>query len=88
MPPGASEADIAREAGVPPWKVKVLRRQWSRWSGDQRRLAAAAVALAEADAAMKGGVGQGTSLDAEQKLLALEILVTGTVAAHDVGSRA
>ncbi len=78
MPPGASEADVAREAGVPPWKVKVLRRQWSRWSGDQRRLAAAAVSLAEADAAMKGGVGEGSSLDAEQKLLAMEILVAGS----------
>lgn len=78
MPPGASDADVAREAGVPPWKVKVLRRQWSRWSGDQRRLAAAAVSLAEADAAMKGGVGEGTSLDADQKLLAMEILVAGS----------
>lgn len=78
MPPGASEADVAREAGVPPWKVNVLRRQWARWSGDQRRLAAAAVALAEADAAMKGGVGEGTSLDADQKLLAMEILVAGS----------
>ena len=78
MPPGASEADVAREAGVPPWKVKQLRRQWSRWSGDQRRLAASVVALADADGAMKGGVGEGTSLDAEQKLLALEILVAST----------
>jgi DNA polymerase-3 subunit delta len=77
MPPGASETDIAREAGVPAWKVRSLRKQWSRWSGDQRRLAAAVVALADADAAMKGGVREGSSLDAEQKLLALEILVTG-----------
>jgi len=73
--PGASEADVAREAGVPPWKVTQLRRQWSRWSGDQRRLAAAAVALADADGAVKGGVGDGTSLDPEQKLLTLERLV-------------
>lgn len=78
MPPGASEADVAREAGVPPWKVSQLRRQWSRWSGDQRRLAASVVALADADGAMKGGVLEGSSLDPEQKLLALEILVTGT----------
>jgi DNA polymerase III subunit delta len=78
MPPGASEADIAREAGVPPWKVRTLRHQWSRWSGDQRRLAAAVVALADADGAMKGGVKEGSSLDAEQKLLALEILVART----------
>lgn len=80
MPPGASEADVAKEAGVPPWKVRTLRRQWSRWSGDQRRLAAAVVALADADGAMKGGVRERTALDPEQKLLALEILVATTTA--------
>lgn len=78
MPPGASEADIAREAGVPPWKVTSLRRQWSRWSADQRRLATAVVALAETDAAVKGGIGAGTSLDPEQKLLALEVLIANS----------
>jgi DNA polymerase-3 subunit delta len=78
MPPGASEADVAREVGVPPWKVTQLRRQWSRWSGDQRRLAAAVVSLADADGAMKGGVREGSSLDPGQKLLALEMLVAGT----------
>lgn len=82
MPPGASEADIAREAGVPPWKVGSLRRQWTRWSGDQRRLAAAVVALADADGAVKGGVGAGTSLDPEQKLLYLESLVARTAASR------
>lgn len=80
MPPGASEFDIAKEAGVPPWKVKTLRRQWSGWSGDQRRLAAAAVALADADGAAKGGIAQGSSLDPEQKLLELERLVMLTSA--------
>ena len=75
---GASENDVAREAGVPPWKVKVLRRQWSGWSGDQRRLAAAAVALADADGALKGGVLEGSSLDAEQKRMALERLIMQT----------
>ena len=78
MPPGTSDADIAREAGVPPWKVSQLKRQWARWSGDQRRIAASAVALADADGAMKGGVREGSSLDVEQKLLALEILVAGS----------
>lgn len=80
MGPGASEIDVAKEAGVPPWKVKGLRRQWAGWSGDQRRLAAAAVALADADGAVKGGVGMGTSLDPEQKLLELEQLVMLTAA--------
>jgi DNA polymerase-3 subunit delta len=74
--PGASENDIAREAGVPPWKVKALRHQWSRWSGDQRKLASMIVALADADPAMKGGVTVGSSLDPEQKLFELEKLIT------------
>lgn len=74
--PGASENDIAREAGVPPWKVKTLRHQWSRWSGDQRKLASMIVALADADPAMKGGVTVGSSLDPEQKLFELEKLIT------------
>ena len=78
--PRASENEVAREAGVPPWKVKVLRRQWSAWSGDQRRLAVAVVALADADAAVKGGVGSHGSLDPQQKLLALERLVLRTAA--------
>lgn len=76
--PGVAEATVAKEAGVPPWKVKSLRRQWAQWSGDQRRLAAAAVALAEADGAMKGGVGEGAALDAAQKLYELEQLVVLT----------
>lgn len=78
--PGASEADIAREAGVPPWKVAELRRQWAQWSGDQRRLAAAVVALADADAAVKGGIVEGQGLDTEQKLRELERLVLVTSA--------
>ncbi len=78
MPPGASKDAVAKEAGVPPWKVEALRRQWAKWSGDQRRLAASVVALADADGAMKGGIRVGSSLDPEQKLLALEILVAQT----------
>lgn len=74
--PGASDNEVARDAGVPPWKVKALRHQWSRWSGDQRKLAGMIVALADADPAMKGGVTVGSSLDPEQKLFELEKLVT------------
>lgn len=74
--PGASDADVAREAGVPSWKVKTLRNQWSRWSGDQRRLASMIVALSQADPAMKGGVAIGSALDPEQKLFELEKLIT------------
>jgi DNA polymerase-3 subunit delta len=78
MPPGTSAAVVAKEAGAPPWKVEPLRRQWAKWSGDQRRLAIAVVALADADGAVKGGVLEGSSLVDEQKLLALEILVAAT----------
>lgn len=74
--PGTSDNDLSREAGVPPWKVKTLRHQWSRWSGDQRKLAGLIVALADADPAMKGGVTVGSSLDPEQKLFELEKLIT------------
>lgn len=78
MGPGASEADLARELGLPPWKVGALKRQWSRWSGDQRRLAAALVELADAEAQMKGGLQPGQALESEQKMFLLEQLVVGT----------
>ena len=80
MPLGTPQAVVAKEAGTPPWKVDALRRQWAKWSGDQRRLAVAVVALADADGAVKGGVLEGSSLVDEQKLLALEILVATTAA--------
>lgn len=83
MGPGASEADVARELGLPPWRVGPLRRQWSRWSGDQRRLAAALVELADAEALMKGGLERGRSLEVEQKLYVLEKLVVGTAAKRE-----
>jgi len=72
---GLSEADVAQQLGIRPWQVKDVRRQWSRWSGDQRRLAASIVALADAEAWVKGGLG-GESLDDEQKMFELEMLVT------------
>ena len=85
MPPGTAEGTVAKELGIPPWKVGQMRRQWTRWSGDQRKLAAAVVALADADGAMKGGVREGSSLDLGQKMLALELLVSQTAGSpsHD-----
>ena len=77
--PGASDSDVARELGIPPWKVSSLRQQWSRWSGDQRRLAASLVELADAEAMMKlAGSEPGQALDVEQKLFDLEKLVVST----------
>ncbi len=49
---GLREADLAREVGVPPWKLKTMRAQARGW--DQQGLAAALVAVAAADADIKG----------------------------------
>ena len=51
-PRGLREADLAREAGVPPWKVRVLREQARGW--DDLGLAHAINAVAQADADVKG----------------------------------
>ena len=51
-PRGLREADLAREAGVPPWKLRVIREQARGW--DDRGLASAIVAVAQADADVKG----------------------------------
>lgn len=49
---GARDADLAREAGVPPWKLRTLREQARGW--DERGLAHAITAVAQADADIKG----------------------------------
>jgi DNA polymerase-3 subunit delta len=49
---GLRDADIAREAGVPPWKVRVLREQARGW--DDIGVADAINAVAETDADVKG----------------------------------
>lgn len=51
-PRGLRDADLAREAGVPPWKLRVLRDQARGW--DDRGLATAITAVAQADADVKG----------------------------------
>lgn len=78
--PGASDGDVARDSGIQPWQVALLRRQWAQWSGDRRRAARAIVLLAQGDAGMKGGVAGKAALDAEQKAFELERLVTGLAA--------
>jgi DNA polymerase-3 subunit delta len=47
--------DLAREAGVPPWKVRVLREQARGWN--DLGLARAITAVARADADVKGAAG-------------------------------
>ncbi|MCX2969882.1 MULTISPECIES: DNA polymerase III subunit delta [Streptomyces] len=51
-PGGMRPADLARELGMPPWKVDRVRQQMRGWSADG--VAAALRAVAEADAAVKG----------------------------------
>ncbi len=51
-PRGMREGDLAREAGVPPWKIRVLRDQARGW--DERGLATAVRAVARAEADVKG----------------------------------
>jgi len=59
-PRGASEAEVAKEAGVPPFKVKTLRELSSRWHPSA--LAAAIVNTAIADAAVKGRAVDGREM--------------------------
>lgn len=66
----AREADLAREIGVPPWKVRTLRDQSRGWSVDG--ISQAVRAVAEADAAVKGAAH-----DASYALERLVLTVTG-----------
>ncbi|MFJ6214621.1 DNA polymerase III subunit delta [Streptomyces sp. NPDC092296] len=50
---GMRPADLARELGMPPWKVDRVRQQMRGWTGDG--VAAALTAIALADAEVKGG---------------------------------
>ena len=69
-PRGLREADLAREAGVPPWKIRVLREQARGW--DELGLARAITAVARADADVKGAAG-----DAAYSLERMVLTVTG-----------
>jgi DNA polymerase III subunit delta len=51
-PRGMREADLAREVGVPPWKLRTLRDQSRSWTDSG--LAGAITAIAQADADIKG----------------------------------
>lgn len=54
-PRGLREGDLAREVGVPPWKLKSLAAQSRGWS--RQGLAVAIQAAAQADADVKGAAG-------------------------------
>lgn len=51
-PRGMREGDLAREVGVPPWKLRTLREQARGW--DDTGLVRAITAVARADAEIKG----------------------------------
>jgi DNA polymerase-3 subunit delta len=69
-PRGLRDADLAREAGVPPWKIRVLREQARGWN--DLGLARAITAVARADADVKGAAG-----DAAYSLERMVLTVTG-----------
>ncbi|MBQ0987701.1 DNA polymerase III subunit delta [Streptomyces sp. F63] len=52
-PRGARPGDLARDLGMPPWKVDRVRQQMRGWSADG--VSTALRAVAEADGAVKGG---------------------------------
>jgi len=69
-PRGMREADLAREIGVPPWKVRTIRDQSRHWS--ESGIARAIRTIARADADIKGAAG-----DAPYTLERLVLTVTG-----------
>lgn len=69
-PPRMREADLAREVGVPPWKLRTLRDQARAWNDEALREVIRAVAVA--DAGVKGAGG-----DAAYTLERLVLTVSG-----------
>ena len=69
-PRGLRDNDLAREVGVPPWKVRTIRDQARGW--DEEGLARVVRAVAAADAEVKGAAS-----DAAYSLERLVLTVTG-----------
>ena len=67
---GMREADLAREVGVPPWKLRTIRDQSRGWT--DRGIAHAVRAVAQADADIKGAAS-----DAAYTLERLVLTITG-----------
>ena len=70
---GLREADLAREAGVPPWKLRIVREQARGW--DDAGVARAITAVAQADADVKGA--------ASDAAYALERMVLAVTSSRD-----
>jgi DNA polymerase III subunit delta len=69
-PRGMREADLAREVGVPPWKLRTIRDQSRGWS--DRAIAQAIRVVAQADADIKGAAS-----DASYTLERMVLTITG-----------
>ena len=69
-PRGMREADLAREVGVPPWKLRTIRNQSRSWS--DASIAQAVRAVARADADIKGAAS-----DPSYTLERLVLTITG-----------
>ena len=69
-PRGARDADLARDLGVPPWKVRTVRDQSRSWSPEGIAAAVRAVAVADADI-------KGQAHDASYTLERLVLTVAG-----------
>ncbi|MGN6252168.1 MAG: DNA polymerase III subunit delta [Marmoricola sp.] len=65
---GMREGDLARELGVPPWKVRTLRGQAERWDADALGTAIRVVARADADIK-----GQGSDAGFALERMVLEV---------------
>ena len=71
---GARDTDLARDAGVPPWKLRLLRDQLRGW--DDRGLGQAVRAVATADAEVKGA-GADPAYSLERMVLEISAARTG-----------
>lgn len=69
-PRGARDADLARDLGVPPWKVRTVREQSRAWTPEGIAAAVRAVAVADADI-------KGQAHDASYTLERLVLTVAG-----------
>ncbi len=69
-PRGAREGDLARELGVPPWKIRTVRDQSRSWSEESIARAVRAVAVADADI-------KGQAHDASYTLERLVLTIAG-----------
>jgi DNA polymerase-3 subunit delta len=71
-PRGLREADLAREVGVPPWKLKTISAQSRQWTPEGLSVAIRAAATADSDVKGAGG----------DRLWACERLVISVAQAH------